>query len=56
MENGLNHRIEIPEILINDPTEYATSNKIIATLVIKGRHGVRRMPLIRTKNFKYMTT
>jgi hypothetical protein len=50
---SINHPIAIPEIVINDPNDYVTSNKIIAELVIRSPHGERRMPFVRSGINKY---
>jgi hypothetical protein len=56
MKSANNRPAEIPEIVINDPYEYVTSNTIIVKLVIRGPHGERRMPFIKTKRNGYMVT
>jgi hypothetical protein len=56
MNDTDNRPSEIPEIVINDPYEYVTSNKTIVTLLIRGPCGERRMPFIRTKRNGYMVT
>lgn len=54
MEPAINQQIEIPEIVINDLNDFVTANKTIANIVIRGRHGERRMRFVRTRNCKYM--
>ena len=48
-----NGHTAIPEIVIIDPYDYVTSNKIIAELVIRSPHGERRMPFVRSGINKY---
>ena len=44
----------IPTVEIEDPYDYVSTNKIIANIIINGKQGRERRPLIRTKKGGYM--
>ena len=46
----------VPEVEIDDPYDYVTSNTIIAMIIIKRKNNRKLRKLIRTKNDGYMTT
>ena len=52
--NNDTDRDNIPNVEIDDPYDYVSSNRTIANLVIKGRQVEQRRSLIRTKRGGYM--